>query len=700
MKRNLFFTLIFVLACSVVFLVLNYEKDKKIDNHLHIKTKQYIQNYDVLYQEYKKLSEVIFKTKIDTKEVQFLFKNKDREKLYNHLKDTYHLLQSYNIKQLHFHLQNNDSFLRFHRPEKYGDNLTNIRETVRYVNETKKSIDGFEEGRIYNGYRFVFPLFYEKEHIGSVEVSFSTLAMNLEFMDSYNVISNFLVFKDKVEEKVFQSEKSNYVESMFDKFYIEKKMIEEISKKKFIEIKKQVSDKTKEIMKKEGLSNDSFSIYDDVRKEIITFIKVKNPITKEISGIFTVRSKADYIHNKLSYFYISLYMVILFIAIVIYLIYKEMQYRANIKLNNKKLITIINEADSGIALMGLDGEFLEVNEVYCELLGYTRKELLNLCCLELSSKNTKEKARQVLNDAKEKGKISKVRKECISKNGTLLHLELSLTLLPLKNAFIAVINSLEDKIKLEHLNKNLQIEVDHAVEDLRIKDAMLSQQSKLAAMGEMIDSIAHQWMQPIAVIRMKIQMMELDLDYNQLTNEKIKDVISSSEHQIKHLISTINEFRTFFRPNSKVENISLKSIIDSTILLTQDDLIKNSISTEIIGSEKSIVKVNSSEFKHIIINIINNSKDAFHDNNIDKEHRSIVFYIESIQDKTILKIIDTAGGIPNNIIKYIFEANFTTKKEGKGTGIGLYMTKQIIDKNNASIEVENIAKGACFTITI
>ncbi|MEA2018428.1 MAG: PAS domain S-box protein [Campylobacterota bacterium] len=700
MKKSILFSLIFILLSTISYILLNYEKNQKLQQHLNTKTKQFSQNYYVLYKEYQKLSEVIFNTKIDTLEVAKIFKDRDREQLHNHLKDTYSLLKQYNIKQLHFHLPNNESFLRFHRPNKYGDNLTNTRETVKYVNENKKQIDGFEEGRIYNGYRFVFPLFYKKKHIGSVEVSFSTLAMNIEFMDNYKVISNFMILKEKVDQKVFKSEKSNYVQSPFKKFYLEKKMIDEIAKHINIKKREPLSKNTQKLINDYGLTNKSFSTYDDVRKEIMTFIKVKNPISKKVVGIFIARSDANYIHNKTKDFITILSLLILFIAIVMVYIYKESIYKNNIKTNNKKLKAIFEEADSGIALMDLNGNFLEVNNIYSKLLGYSKDELLNLNCLELSTKNTKEIAKQIIKKAIKEGYVSKVRKECITKENQIVHLELSLTLLPSKDAFIAIVNSLEDKLQLENLNNNLQLEVDNAVEDLRTKDIMLFQQSKMAAMGEMIDSIAHQWMQPIGIIKMKLQIMKMDLDFNQLTDEKIEETATSSDKQIVHLTNTINEFRSFFRPNSKIEEIPLKAILDSSILLMQDDLIKNSIKTNITGNDTAVIKVNSSEFKHVIINIVNNAKDAFNDNNIDKENREVVFDIVTNADKTIFKIIDNAGGIPANIIGNIFEANFTTKEEGKGTGIGLYMTKQIVDKIGASIEVENINNGACFKIII
>ena len=275
--------------------------------------------------------------------------------------------------------------------------------------------------------------------------------------------------------------------------------------------------------------------------------------------------------------------------------------------------------------------------------------------------------------------------------------------------FLDVLNKVINKIKLEHdniiykndleqLNKNLQIEVDSAVEDIRIKDALLSQNSKMAAMGEMIDSIAHQWMQPINTIGITLQSLGIELEYGTLTDQKIKELIEKGNLQIEHLVNTIEEFRAFFRPNSKVELIPLKAIIDSSLLLLKDILIKNNIQIEIIGDTTATIKVNPSEFKHIIINILNNAKDAFNNQNIDKENRQIKFEINKESNNIILLIEDNAGGIPVDIINRIFEPYFTTKNPDKGTGIGLYMVKQIAQKNHTDISVSNIQNGACFKI--
>ena len=239
-----------------------------------------------------------------------------------------------------------------------------------------------------------------------------------------------------------------------------------------------------------------------------------------------------------------------------------------------------------------------------------------------------------------------------------------------------------------------RIKNSHDIRDIAIR------QAKLASMGEMIDSIAHQWIQPIGIVNLGLQLLEQDLDDKKLTAKKIKETVAVGKNQIEHIVDTITEFRQFFRPNVQKEIISLKSIIDSSILLIKDELVHHMIDIEITGDNHLEVELNANEFKHVIINILNNSKDAFNDNNIDSDDRKIIFDIKKEDGKSVLTILDSAGGIPIGVIDNIFQSNFTTKEEGKGTGMGLYMTKQIIDKIDANIEVSNINNGACFKITI
>jgi diguanylate cyclase (GGDEF)-like protein len=134
-----------------------------------------------------------------------------RTQLYNTFAKEYEVFTSYNFRQLHFHLANGESFLRFHRPELFGDNLTGFRDSIRLVGQNKEYVFGFEEGRIYNGYRFVYPLFYEDDYVGSVEVSISMATLSVLFRELYpHINTTFVIAEDVVKRLVFEDELSNY----------------------------------------------------------------------------------------------------------------------------------------------------------------------------------------------------------------------------------------------------------------------------------------------------------------------------------------------------------------------------------------------------------------------------------------------------------------------------------------------------------
>lgn len=136
----------------------------------------------------------------------------------------------------------------------------------------------------------------------------------------------------------------------------------------------------------------------------------------------------------------------------------------------------------------------------------------------------------------------------------------------------------------------------------------------------------------------------------------------------------------------------MEKTIRSALILVQDEFMKYTIDTKIIVEEPMVVNGIENEFKHVVLNLLNNAKDAFVENNIEK--KKIVITI----NKDTIKVQDNAGGIPKDVIEHIFDANITTKEQG--TGIGLYMTKQIIEKLQGSIVVENKQDGACFTINL
>jgi C4-dicarboxylate-specific signal transduction histidine kinase len=247
---------------------------------------------------------------------------------------------------------------------------------------------------------------------------------------------------------------------------------------------------------------------------------------------------------------------------------------------------------------------------------------------------------------------------------------------------------------LNLLNQDLHNQIDEEIRQNELKDRQLLQQSKMAAMGEMVDAIAHQWSQPLSVISTKVADLEITHQLDMIDNDYVDKFSDNLKHQIKHMTSTLGEFRSFFRPNKSSEAFLISKAIESTLFLVHDEFIKNEIKTEIkIIDEISLIGIEN-EFKHLILNVINNAKDAFNEHKT--LNREIKFKLYNDNNYKVLEISDNAGGIPNHVIDDIFKANVTTKGEGKGTGIGLYMSQHIAQKHGGQLSVHNYNNGAVF----
>ena len=247
---------------------------------------------------------------------------------------------------------------------------------------------------------------------------------------------------------------------------------------------------------------------------------------------------------------------------------------------------------------------------------------------------------------------------------------------------------------LAEFNIELENQIDIALKENTKQLQLLQEQNKLAAMGEMIGAIAHQWRQPLNELGINIQNLEYDYIYEEIDEKFIKEFIESNYNTIQYMSNTIDDFKNFFRIDKTKSDFSVKETTNIVYTMVSAQFNRYEIDVEISGDD-FIYNGFQSEFQQVILNILNNAKDALLENQIKNPKIDIKF------ESNKVFIQDNAGGIPTNIIDRIFEPYYTSKEQGKGTGIGLYMSKTIIEKNmNSKLEVENINNGACFKITL
>ena len=258
--------------------------------------------------------------------------------------------------------------------------------------------------------------------------------------------------------------------------------------------------------------------------------------------------------------------------------------------------------------------------------------------------------------------------------------------------------------ELKKLNQNLQKEIEKEIqlklkkqEEANEKERILAHQSKLASMGEMIGNIAHQWRQPLTELSTILINMELYFERDKLTKERFKNKTEEANRQILFMSKTIDDFRNFFASKKKRERFEISNIINKVENLMAASLKNNNIQLAVRIKNDFEIYGFPNEIAQALLNIVSNAKDILLEKSIVDAKISISAFSEN--SKNIITISDNAGGIKASPIEKIFEPYFGTKHAKSGTGIGLYMTKTIIEKNNnGKIEIENGKEGAIFTI--
>ncbi|RXJ76361.1 hypothetical protein CRV03_09670 [Arcobacter sp. F155] len=270
-------------------------------------------------------------------------------------------------------------------------------------------------------------------------------------------------------------------------------------------------------------------------------------------------------------------------------------------------------------------------------------------------------------------------------------------------------NIVNDKTKeLQDLNETLELRIKEEVEKNREKDKTLIQQGRFAALGEMIGNIAHQWRQPLSAISSTVSSMQLQ---RQLAIASDKDIDSSYESIMKYvqfLNQTIEDFRSFFRKDKEQIKFNIIEILNNSLSITSAVYKDNEIILTLdIKEEQLISKGFPNELSQVFLNILNNAKDVLKEKKFEKRHVYIKAYSTKINN--VIEIFDSAGGIPAHAKDKVFDPYFTTKHKSQGTGIGLYMSKDIIEKHmngsltaiNSDFFIEQYHYfGACFKIEL
>ncbi len=249
---------------------------------------------------------------------------------------------------------------------------------------------------------------------------------------------------------------------------------------------------------------------------------------------------------------------------------------------------------------------------------------------------------------------------------------------------------------LRHLNDTLEQSVQSETARRMTQERLLIQQSRLAAMGEMIGNIAHQWRQPINTLSILLSNILDAHDFNDLSREYLEHQVSLGQDLIQKMSYTIDDFRNFFKPNKEKVGFNACDAIEEAIKMVSESFKSNNIEISFEKSGASFdVTGYPNEFAQVVLNALSNAKDVLIGKEISGKLR---IHAEQHADNVTISIRDNGGGVPADILPKVFDPYFTTKE--KGTGIGLYMSKMIMDNMGGDILIRNVADGAEVQLTL
>jgi len=253
--------------------------------------------------------------------------------------------------------------------------------------------------------------------------------------------------------------------------------------------------------------------------------------------------------------------------------------------------------------------------------------------------------------------------------------------------------------RLHELNETLEQRVEEEIKKRTQKEKMLLHQSRLAAMGEMIENIAHQWRQPLNALTMLIQTFEVKMIKGGIDEDFVHKQVSEGVRIANSMSKTIDDFRNFFNPNKKKELFDIEKAVEDALALVNILYKRNGIQIKTDIEKNLKVFGYANEFSQVLLNLLNNAKDAL----VQREIQNAQVKIKAFKENgyMVLMVEDNAGGIDEKIIDRVFEPYFTTKFKSQGTGIGLYMSKTIIEENmGGELMVKNTDIGASFIIKL
>lgn len=393
-----------------------------------------------------------------------------------------------------------------------------------------------------------------------------------------------------------------------------------------------------------------------------------------------------------------------------------------LRLSEERFRGLVEQAPVGIFVADAQGHYIDVNPAGTQMLGYTHEEICRMSFVDVLAPEEMAQIPEEV-DRLADGKVHRHEWRFKRKDDSFFIGEVIGRQLPdgrLQGILRDMTEHKKAEAMLKDMNEELELRVAdrtqelanslnmlrvetnerlQATEALREKERMLIQQSRQAAMGEMIGNIAHQWRQPLNTLGLHAQRINLFYGSPNFNKEFLENSTAKTMEIIKHMSKTIDDFRNYFKPEKEKTVFKVIDAIKNTLSLLEGNFHNPPIAIDFVEHGNPVIKGYQNEFAQAFLNILNNARDAIIEWKITDPR--IIITICSEESCAVVTVADNAGGIPDEIINKVFDPYFTTKGPQVGTGIGLFMSKTIIEKNmGGKLTVRNTDTGAEFRIEV
>jgi PAS domain S-box-containing protein len=386
-----------------------------------------------------------------------------------------------------------------------------------------------------------------------------------------------------------------------------------------------------------------------------------------------------------------------------------------------ELEDLYNNAPCGYHSLDANGVFVRVNDTELNWLGFTREAVIGrMRFADLVSEQGLQRFEQSFVLLKERGWVNDLEYDLIRRDGTIMPVLLNATTVCAPDgSFIMSRSTIYDiterkqvERELSELNRSLSFRVEEETGRRLQHERLLARHARLAAIGEMIGAIAHQWRQPLATLGATIQSLRMAWERGALSASFLEKAEADAQKQLYYMSDTIEDFRNFFSPEKVVENFDIRERLQEVSLLVSAQFANSGVQLEILDEAPGLplrIKGYQNEFKQSVLNLVSNAFDAIvvkkTQQNLEgrddgEPGRVVISMFQSSKGVTI-EVRDNGCGIAREIADKVYEPYYTSKPQGKGTGIGLYMSKLIIEESmGGTLAFSSLENGTVFTVVL